>query len=456
MGTPTVEDLRERVRGAVVTPTDEEYEEARRVHNGMVDRRPAVVVRVANAGDVITTVGYARDNALDLAVRGGAHSAPGFGTCDDGVVIDFSGQRGVRIDPVAATARCEAGVTWGDLNAAGYAFGLGVTGGIISTTGIAGLTLNGGFGHLARGLGLSCDNLLSADVVTADGRFLTVSAEQEPDLFWALRGGGGNFGVVTSFEYRLSPVKDVVAGPLLYELEHAGDVLRFYREFIRDAPEELGLFPGFHLAPPLPFVPEDRVGDPFILLVPCWSGPPEDADRVLAPLREAAPVFAEHVGPVPYPAFASAFDALMPRGIRQYWKGLYAVELTDGAIAAHLEHGPRIPTVNSVVHVYPLDGAVHRARSEETAFAHRDANFATVLVGAWPDPSDDAADTAWVREYHAALAPHSDSGGYVGFMDHDDQHRIGANYRGNYDRLVSLKRRYDPGNLFHLNQNIAA
>ncbi|WP_329487280.1 FAD-binding oxidoreductase [Kitasatospora sp. NBC_01246] len=454
MGGPAVDGLRERVRGAVITPDDEGYEQARRVYNGTVDRRPAAVVRVANAGDVMAAVDFARETGLELAVRGGAHSAPGYGTCDGGLVIDFSDRHGVRIDPVGRTARCEGGVTWGDLNDAGYVFGLGVTGGIVSTTGIAGLTLNGGFGHLARGLGLSCDNLVSADVVTADGRFRTVSEEQEPDLLWALRGGGGNFGVVTSFEYRLSPVKDVVAGPFVYELEHAAEVLRFYREYVREAPEELGIFPGFHVAPPLPFLPEDRVGDSFILLVPCWSGPPDRAEAVLAPLRDAAPVVAEGVDTVPYPAFAAAFDPLLPPGLRQYWKGTFATELTDAAIAAHTEHGPRVPTVHSAVHIYPINGACHRVPADATAFAHREATFATVILAAWTDPADDAADTAWVRGYYDALAPHSDEGGYIGFMDHDDQHRIEANYRGNYARLTELKRRYDPGNLFRLNQNI--
>ncbi|WP_406197764.1 FAD-binding oxidoreductase [Kitasatospora sp. NBC_01560] len=454
MAGAAVDGLRELVRGAVITPADAGYEEARRVYNGMVDRRPAAVVRVANAGDVMTAVGFARDNGLELAVRGGGHSAPGFGTCDGGLVIDFSGLRGVRIDPERRTARCEGGVTWGDLNAAGYAFGLGVTGGIIGSTGIAGLTLNGGFGHLARGLGLSCDNLIAADVVTADGRFHTVSEEEEPELLWALRGGGGNFGAVTSFEYRLSPVKDVVAGPVVYELEHAADVLRFYREYIQDAPEQLGLFPGFHVAPPLPFIPEDRVGDNFLLLVPCWAGPPAEAERVLAALRDAAPVVAEGVGPVPYPAFGEAFDPLLPPGLQQYWKGLFASELTDGAIAAHQEFGRRVPTVNSAVHIYPINGACHRVAADATAFAHREATFATVIAGVWPDPADNDTNTAWVRDYYAALAPHSDEAGYIGFMDHDDQHRIEANYRGNYDRLVELKRRFDPGNLFHLNQNL--
>jgi len=454
MAKPTIEDLRERVRGPVVTPDDDAYDEARKVYNAMVDRRPAVVITCANAGDVIAGVDFARENGLDLAVRGGGHSVPGFGTCDDGVVIDFSGLRGVRVDPQRRTARADGGATWGDFNAATYAFGLATTGGIISTTGIAGLTLSGGMGHLARGLGLTCDNLLSADVVTADGRFLTASEEENQDLFWAIRGGGGNFGVVTSFEYRLSPVKDIYGGPLFYELEHAETVLRFYREFIKDAPEQLGLFPGFHIAPPLPFIPEDRHGDTFIALIPCWSGPPEEAERVLQPLRDLAPRVAEGVGPMPYPVLNSAFDALLPPGLQQYWKASFVTELTDEAIAAHLEHGPRIPTVNSAMHLYSINGACHRVGPDDTAFSYRDATFATVIAGAWPDPADTEANTGWVRDYYQATAPHSEEGGYIGFMASDDQSRIKANYRGNYERLAEIKRTYDPDNLFHLNQNI--
>lgn len=381
---------------------------------------------------------------------------PGFGTCDGGVVIDFSGLRGVRVDPQRRTARADGGATWGDFNAATNAFGLATTGGIISTTGIAGLTLSGGMGHLGRGLGLTCDNLLSADVVTADGRFLTASEEENQDLFWALRGGGGNFGVVTSFEYRLSPVNNVYAGPLFYELEHAATVLRFYREFIKDAPEQLGLFPGFHIAPPLPFIPEDRHGDTFIALIPCWTGPPEEADRVLQPLRDLAPRVAEGVGLMPYPVLNSAFDALLPPGLQQYWKASFVTELTDEAIAAHVEHGPRVPTVNSTMHLYSINGACHRVAPDGTAFSYRDATFATVIAGAWPDPADTEANIGWVRGYYEATAPHSEEGGYIGFMASDDQGRIKANYRGNYERLAEIKRTYDPDNLFHLNQNIKA
>jgi len=455
MGSITIDQLRERVRGTVTTADDPSYDDARTVMNVMVDKRPRAIVRCVNAGDVMATVDYARENGLDLAVRGGAHSVPGFGTVDDGVVADLSGLRGVRVDPVTQTARAEGGARWGDLNAATYPFGLATTGGIISTTGVGGLTLGGGIGHLARGMGLSCDNLVSADVVTADGHLVVADAQQNADLYWALRGGGGNFGAVTSFEFSLGPVKDVYGGPMFFELEHADAVLRFYREFIKDAPEQLGLFPGFHLAPPLPFIPAERHGDPFMLMVACWSGPVEEGEQVLKPLREAAPVFAEHVGPMPYPALNSAFDALHGPGLQHYWKANFVTELTDEAIAAHLQYGPKAPAVNTAVHIYPINGACHRVAPSDTAFAYRDASFAAVIAGMWPDPADNESSIQWVRDYYDATAPHSEEGGYINFMADDDQSRIRANYKDNYDRLVEVKRSYDPGNLFHLNQNIA-
>jgi FAD/FMN-containing dehydrogenase len=449
-----IDQLREQLRGAVITPDDEGYEQARRVYNAMIDRRPAAVVRCANAGDVVTAVTFAREHQLDLAVRGGEHSVPGFGTCDGGVVIDLSGMRGVRVDPAAGTARAEGGATWGDFNAATHAFGLATTGGIISTTGVGGLTLGGGIGYLARGYGLSCDNLVSADVVTADGRFLVASEKENDDLFWALRGGGGNFGVVTSFEFRVHPVKDIYGGPMFYELDDASTVLQFFRDFIADAPEELGAFPAFQIAPPLPFIPEDRHGDTFLAMVACWAGPLDEGARALQPFHELAPVVAEFVGPMPYPALNSAFDALVPPGLQHYWKANFVTELTDEAIAAHLEHGPKVPVVNSTVHIYPINGACHRVAPDATAFAYRDANFATVIAGMWPDPAQNEANISWVRDYYDATAPLSEEGGYVNFMADDDQNRIKANYRGNYERLVTIKRKYDPDNLFHLNQNI--
>jgi FAD/FMN-containing dehydrogenase len=454
MGKPTIEELRARVRGAVVTPQDEGYEDARKVYNAMIDRRPAVVVRAANAGDIMASVDFARENQVALAVRGGGHSVPGFGTCDDGVVIDLSGMRGVRVDPANKRARAEGGATWGDLNAATYAFGLATTGGIISTTGVGGLTLGGGIGYLARGAGLSCDNLVSADVVTADGRFVTASDTENEDLFWALRGGGGNFGVVTSFEYRLHPVKDIYGGAMFFELDQVANILRFYREFIADAPEQFGGFPAFQIAPPLPFIPENRHGDTFIAFVSCWTGPLDEGENVLKPVRDVAPIVAELIGPMPYPALNSAFDALAPPGLQHYWKANFVKELTDEAIEAHVQHGPKVPAVNSTMHIYPINGACHRVAPDATAFAYRDANFATVIAGMWPEPADNEANTRWVRDYYDATAPHSEEGGYINFMSEDDQERIKANYKGNYDRLVEVKRKHDPGNLFHLNQNI--
>ena len=454
MARPTIDQLREQVRGDVIAPDDGAYEEARKVYNGMIDKRPAVVVRPVNAGDVIATVNFARESGIDLAIRGGSHGVPGFGTSDGGVVVDLSRMKGVRVDPARRTARAEGGATWGDLNAATHAFGLATTGGIISTTGVGGLTLGGGIGYLARGLGLSCDNLISADVVTADGRFLVSTENVNADLFWALRGGGGNFGVVTSFEFKLEPIKDIYGGPMFFELEDAGDVIRFYRDFIVDAPEKFGGFPAFQIAPPLPFIPENRHGETFLAFVACWAGPLAEGEKVLKPLHDVAPVVAEHVGPMPYPALNAAFDPLYPPGLQHYWKANFVKELTDDAIEAHLAHGPKVPVVNSTVHIYSINGACHRVAPDATAFAYRDATFATVIAGMWPDPAANEANIKWVRDYYDATAPLSEEGGYINFMAEDDQSRIKANYKGNYDRLVDVKRKYDPDNLFHLNQNI--
>jgi FAD/FMN-containing dehydrogenase len=451
----TIDQLRESVQGHVVTPHDDRYDEARKVYNAMIDRRPAVVVHCAQVADVIAAVRYARDNSLDIAVRGGSHSVPGFGTCDNGLVVDLTGMRAVRVDPATRTALAEGGATWGDFNDATHEFGLATTGGIISTTGVAGLTLGGGIGYLARGFGLSCDNLISADVVTADGRLLHASGDENADLFWALRGGGGNFGVVTSLEFRLHPVKDIYGGPMFFELDDARDVFRFFREYIVDAPSAMGAFPAFQIAPPLPFIPEARHGDTFVAMVTCWAGPIERGEAVLKPFHDIAPVVAEMIGPMPYPALNSAFDALVPPGLQHYWKASFVTELTDAAIDAHLEYGPKVPAVNSTMHVYPINGAVHDIAPDATAFAYRDANFAPVIAGMWPDPAQNEANIAWVRDYYQALVPESAEGGYINFMAGDDQHRIKANYKGNYERLVEVKRAYDPDNIFHFNQNIS-
>src|SRR6516225_2878126 len=352
-----VAHLREQVRGRVITADDEDYNAARAVHNGMFDNRPLALLRAEQVADVIAGVNFARDNGLDLSIRGGGHSAPGYGTNDGGLVIDLSQMRTVRVDPRNKTARADAGATWGDFNYATHAFGLATTGGIISTTGISGLTLGGGIGYLSRGYGLTIDNLVSADLITADGQLVTASERENEDLFWGLRGGGGNFGVVTSLEYRLAEVDQVFAGPIFYNLEDAASVLRMFDEFIRDAPEEFGGFPGFQIAPPLPFIPEDRHGDPLCLVVVHWTGALDEAERVLQPFRDVAPIVADGSGPLPYPALNEAFDALYPKGLRAYWKGAFVKDVSDAAIAAHVEHGSKVPEVTSTMHMYPINGA---------------------------------------------------------------------------------------------------
>src|SRR5712691_714601 len=449
-----VEHLREQVRGRVIAADDEGYNEARAVHNGMFDKRPLAVLRAEQVADVIAGVQFASEHGLDLSVRGGMHSGPGYGTNDDGLVIDMSQMRTVRVDPGNKTARAGAGATWGDFNHATHAFGLATTGGIISTTGITGLTLGGGIGYLARGFGLSIDNLISADVVTADGKFVTASADENEDLFWGLRGGGGNFGVVTSLKYRLHEVAQVFAGPIFYNLEDADSLLRMFDEFIRDAPEQFGGFPAFQIAPPLPFIPENRHGDTLALAVVHWAGPLDQAEKVLKPFHDVAPIVADASGPLPYPALNSAFDGLYPKGIRAYWKGAFVKELPEAAIAAHVEHGSLVPEVSATMHLYPINGACHRVGASDTAFAYREATYGMVFLAAWNDPAKDAERIQWVRDYYQAMAPYSEPGGYINFIQDDDYGKIQLNYRQNYEQLVQVKRTYDPNNLFHINQNI--
>ncbi|CAH0205361.1 Mitomycin radical oxidase [Arthrobacter sp. Bi26] len=454
MNGTALDSLREQVRGQIITPGDADYDAARAVYNGMIDKRPAAVVRVSQVADVIACVNFARDNSLDLAIRGGGHSAPGFGTWDDALVIDFSNTSGVRVDPANKTARSEAGATWADFNHATHAFGLATTGGIIGSTGVAGLTLGGGIGYLARKYGLSCDNLIAADVVTADGKFLTASESENEDLFWALRGGGGNFGVVTSLEYRLHPVDMVHAGIIIYPMEHAETVAKFYRDHMDSAPEELGVFLAFAMGPPVPFLPEEWHGKPVAVVVGMWTGDQAAGPAQWQPFLDIAPVAGSMVGPMPYPALNQAFDPLMPKGLQAYWKADFLAELSDGAIAAHLDFGSRVPSVQTAVHLYPIDGAVQRVGADDTAFANRNVKFAPVIAGIWQDPAENEANIAWVKEYAAALRPYSAPGGYINFMDRDDLPRVAENYGPNFSRLREVKAKYDPQNLFHINQNI--
>lgn len=454
MSAQTIEALRAQVTGQVITQADPGYDEARRVYNFMIDRHPAAVVKCASPDDVAAVVRHAAETGTELAVRGGEHSVPGFGTADGALVADLSLLSSVTVDPSGRTARAGGGATWGGFNEATAAHGLATTGGIISTTGVGGLTLGGGIGYLCRGYGLSCDNLVSAQVVTADGQIVTAGQTEHPDLFWALRGGGGNFGVVTEFTFQVHPVAEIYGGPMFFELSDGPAVLGYFNEFIRTAPREYGGFPAFQIAPPLPFVPEDRVGEPFVAVVSCWTGALQDGEKVLQGFRDVANPVAEHVGSMPYPALNGAFDALVPRGLQHYWKAQFVRDLTPEAIRTHMEHGSRVPVVNSTVHLYPINGACHDVAADATAFGHRDANYAVVIAGMWPDPADNEANTRWVREYDAAIAPLSQGGGYVNFASADDQSKVAANYGANYGRLQEVKRRYDPGNLFHLNQNI--
>ena len=447
--------LSEQVRGRVITASDSDYDEARAVYNAMHDRRPRAVIQCVDAADVMATVAAARENGLDLAICGGGHSVPGFGTVDGGLVVDLSRMNHVRVDSSKRVAQVGGGATLGDVDHATYPFGLAAPGGVVSTTGVGGLTLGGGIGYLTRSHGLSIDNLLSADVVLADGRQVIASDYQNEDLFWALRGGGGNFGIVTNFEFQLHEVGDVVGGPLFYEFDDAAAVLQGYRDYIAQAPEPLGCFFGWQIAPSLPFIPEDRVGDLFCVLVACWNGPHNEAERVLRPLRDVAEVKAEHVGVMPFPILQSAFDDIVPKGMQNYWKADFVDELTDEAIAAHIEHGRKTPNVSSSMHLHPINGAAQRVGADETAFGHRDKSFAPVIVGIWSDAADNEANTAWVRDYYDAIHPHSGSeGGYVNFMSGDDDHRVAENYGANYARLESVKATYDPDNFFHVNQNI--
>ncbi|MGY1602580.1 FAD-binding oxidoreductase [Geodermatophilus sp. SYSU D00815] len=450
-----LDSLAGRLTGQVIRPRDEGYEQARRVYNGMIDAHPAAVVRCATAEDVVAVVRAAADSGMTLAVRGGGHSVPGYGTADGALVADLSAMQSVEVDPQRRTATAGGGTTWGRFNDAAAAVGLATTGGIISTTGIGGLTLGGGVGYLSRAHGLSCDNLLAARVVTAAGDLVTAGEEEDPELFWALRGGGGNFGVVTDFTYRVHPIpENVLVGIMFFEMDDGPAVFRFFDDTLAEAPREYGGYPAVHLAAPLPFIPENRIGQPFAVVISCWTGEMAAGERFLDRFRQVALPAAELVAPMPYPALNALFDPLLPPGLQHYWKAAFLTELTDEAIAAHMEHGARMPADTCAMHMYTLDGAPQEVASDATAFGHRDARYVANIAGMWPDPTQNERNTAWVRDYFAAIAPHSKPGGYTNFASGDEQDRAAENYGANYTRLAALKRRYDPDNLFHLNQNI--
>jgi len=418
-----------------------------------------MIARCVDAGDVIAAVNFARENGMLLAVRGGGHNGPGLGTCDGGLVVDLSRLKGVRVDPNARTARVGGGCTWGDVDHATHAFGLAAPSGIISTTGVGGLTLGGGLGHLARTCGLTIDNLLEADVVLADGSFVTTNADQHSDLFWAIRGGGGNFGVVTSFLFQLHPIDTVYAGPMLWPIEKSGEVLRWYREYITSAPDEMNGWLAFLTVPAGAPFPEPLQGKKVCGVVWCYTGALDQAERVFAPIRElfGGPIL-DWVGPLPHPALQSMFDPIYPPGLQWYWKADFFNELPDAAVDEHVKFGASLPTPHSTMHLYPIDGAAGRVPADATAWNYRSAKWGQVMVGVNPDPADNPAAKAWTRAYWEALHPYSAGGAYVNMMmDATDEggDRVRASYGDNYDRLAAIKAKYDPGNLFRVNQNIS-
>lgn len=443
-------------RGPVIARNHPDYEEARKLYNGMIDKRPLIIARCADVADVIAAVNFGRDNELLIAVRCGGHNGPGLSSVDDGLVIDLSAVKGVRVDPTARTARVAAGCTQGDVDHATHAFGLAVPAGIISTTGIAGLTLSGGHGYLSRKYGLTIDNLIEADVVLADGSFVTANTKDNPDLFWALRGGGGNFGVVTSFLFRLHPVNMVFAGPIAWDQKHARTLLSRYREFLPQAPEALGAFVGLKTVLSSPPFPQELWGKRMCLLMSCYDGPEQEGRKALAPLLGAMPEpWLNWTGTMPYPAVQSMFDPLYPKGMQWYWRGDFVKTLSDGAIDAHLEQAAKTPSEFSLMHLYPIDGAVHRVGKNETAWNCRDATWSMVIAGIDPDPQKAGPVTRWTKSYWEAVHPFDLSGAYPNFMmDDEGEARVKAAYGDNYQRLTAVKKKYDPRNLFRVNQNI--
>ena len=442
----TIEQFQSRLRGELLKPGHDHYESARKIHNGMIDRHPALIVRCAGVADVMTAVTFARTHNLVVAVRGGGHGVSGFAVCDGGLMIDLSRLQSVRVDPARRTARAEGGTTWGAFDHETQAFGLATSGGIARPTGIAGLTLGGGHGYLMRTYGLACDNLLSVDVVTADGRLLTTSASEHADLFWAVRGGGGNFGVVTAFEYQLYPVSQMLGGLLIYPMATAKALFRFYRDFSRTAPDALGSLINLATLPD---------GTPAVVILIAYGGSLDDGERLLQPLREFGPPMADQVGPLPYTALQSIVENFNPPGLRNYWKSNYLQDLSDGAIDVLVDHYATVPAPYTHLVIEHLGGAVSRMGPDETAVDHREALYNFLIVGMWADAAEDAKVIGWVRELWEALQPFSCGGLYVNYEADHNVSRVKAAYSpAKYARLVAVKAKYDPTNLFRLNQNI--
>jgi FAD/FMN-containing dehydrogenase len=444
-------DLSDRIVG----PGDAGYDEARAVHNGMIDRHPAVLVRCASSEEVARCIAFARNHDTAIAVRGGGHNGGGLGVVDDGLVIDLAGMEDVVVDPESDRVRVGGGCTWGQVDRATAEYGRATPSGIISTTGVGGLTLGGGLGHLTRRYGLTIDSLIGADVVLADGSRVHASADEHPDLFWALRGGGGNFGVVTSFEFRTHPTgAALMAGPTFWPIEQTPEVMRFYREFLPAAPRALNGFFAAMTVPPIDMFPAELHMRKVAAVLWCIVGSEEEATRLLAPVHDVGDVLLHGVGRVPHPVLQSLFDGLYVKGLQCYWRADFVNELSDPLIERHLEWGQKLPSMHSTMHLYPIDGAAHDADSTDTAFSYRDAQWAEVIFGVDPDPANAGAMRDWCVGYWDATHPYSAGGAYVNFMMDEGQERVRATYRDNYDRLARVKAKYDPDNVFHVNQNI--
>lgn len=456
-GTPPFDDLTAITRGALVLPGDADYDRARSVYNGMIDRCPTAVLQCRDVADVVAGVRFAQEHQMVLAVRGGGHNAGGLGVWDDALVLDLGPMHSTTVDPVARTVRVDGGCTWGDVDHATVAFGMATPSGFLASTGVGGLTLGGGIGYLTRRFGLTVDNLLSADVVLADGSLVRTDASSHPDLFWALRGGGGNFGVVTSFTFDCHPIGDhgrIFGGPVFYDLADTGTVMRWYRELLPSLPEELNGWIAVLTVPPVAPFPEALWGRKVCGIVWCYTGPLERAAEVTAPVREFGSPLMVGMHEMPFNALQGAFDALYPTGLQWYWRSDFCTEISDTAIEVHHRYGELLPTGHSTMHMYPLGGAAARVPAGATAFGHRDGGWVAVIVGVDPDPANAGLITQWAKDYWQELHPNASGGTYVNFLMDEGQDRVRESYGTNYQRLASIKRRYDPQNLFHINQNI--
>ena len=450
-------DLATALRGDLITPGDAGYDQARAVYNAMIDKYPAAVARCRDTADVMACVRFARQHGVEIAVRGGGHSVGGFGVRDGALVIDLSLMRGTTVSPENHTVRADGGCTLGDVDHATAAFGMAAPFGILASTGVAGLTLGGGMGYLTRRFGLSVDNLLAADVVLADGTFVTASEGSHSDLFWALRGGGGNFGIVPSFTFRCHEIGDhgtIIGGPVLYDLADTPEVMRWYRELLPSLPEELSGFFALLSIPAAPPFPAELWGRKACGIIWCYTGAHNRADEVLKPVRTFGSPLLVGLQTMPFTMLQSAFDALNPAGLQQYWKADFFTEISDTAIDVHVKYGAQLPTGMSAMHLHPLDGAASRVPADATAFGNRDGGWAGVILGVDSDPANAGRISRWAQDYWAELHPTSAGGSYVNFLMDEGQDRVKASYRGNYDRLAQVKARYDPGNIFHVNHNI--